>query len=348
MKRFILLAFTCIVAISTNAQHVGDALLEIIKPIKDVPEFKIALMAEGFHADTDSTLIGSGTYEHFSAWTLEGRVFDTFGLQVPPFGDYWGGVESTYKHFKSAFLKSMGTPIKVNESFDGKNQPDTDSEHMKELKSGKCNYSTIFASGSTTVLLDILYNEQFGPCIGITYMRNKYTHNYIPNEHLVFMQTPIDGSVEEFSQNLISKGLELTKTSKNFAELKGNFAGHSNTLISVFGNSRINKTSGVVVNFTHGNKWGEIMHAYENIKKLLYYKYGEPHTKSGIYSLDNPPASPTQELLGIMDGSKNYEISYSFNEGIISLTIGSNLVVMMAYSDRINGTASLRNAIDDI
>ena len=29
----------------------------------------------------------------------------------------------------------MGTPIKVNESFDGKNQPDTDSEHMKELKS---------------------------------------------------------------------------------------------------------------------------------------------------------------------------------------------------------------------
>ena len=30
------------------------------------------------------------------------------------------------------------------------------------------------------------------------------------------------------------------------------------------------------------------MHVYENIKKLLYYKYGEPHTKSGIYSLDNP------------------------------------------------------------
>jgi len=74
------------------------------------------------------------------------------------------------------FLKSMGTPIKVNESFDGKNQPDTDSEHMKELKSGKCNYSTIFASGSTTVLLDILYNEQFGPCIGITYMRNKFSY----------------------------------------------------------------------------------------------------------------------------------------------------------------------------
>ena len=33
------------------------------------------------------------------------------------------------------FLNSMGTPIKINESFDGKNQPDTDSEHMKELKS---------------------------------------------------------------------------------------------------------------------------------------------------------------------------------------------------------------------
>jgi len=348
MKRIILFALTFIIALSTNAQHPGDTLLEKIKPIKDVPEFKITLMAEGFYADTDSTLIGGGTYENFGAWTLEGQVFDTFGLQVPPFGDYWGGIERTYMHFKNVFLKSMGDPIKVNESFDGKTQPDTDSEHMQELKTGNCNYSTIFSSGSTTVILGIMYNKQFGPCIGITYMRNKYTHSFTTNEHLVFMQTPIDGPVEEFSQKLVSKGLELIKSSKNFAELKGDFAGYSNTLISVFGNSRINKTNGVVVNFTHGNKWGDIMHVYENIKKLLSYKYGEPHTKSGIYSLDNPPASPNHELLGIMDGTKKYEISYSFNEGMISLTIASNLVVMMAYSDRINATAKIRNAIDDI
>lgn len=99
------------------------------------------------------------------------------------------------------------------------------------------------------------------------------------HEHLMFMNTPINGSLTMFIEKMKAVGFELCGRGEDLAKMSGSFIGR-NCSIAINVSPESDSVYGVTVFFESGHEaWSAIKADYQRIVSIYRQKYGEPTTK---------------------------------------------------------------------
>ncbi len=177
-------------------------------------------------------------------------------------------------------------------------------------------------------------------------------------QHMKFMGIPIDGTLTSFTKELEKKGLKHIE-SLDSEEIKfcvGDFAGYDDCYIQVIAISPENsRVVAVGVTFPFSEQWSDLASKYNNLKRRLTSKYGEPATCVERFQASTQPDDDFMKMLYVKQDRCEYESNFVTEEGYIVLNIvhtnkgGYNLsYVSLLYVDWINRENMEQDVMDDL
>lgn len=173
------------------------------------------------------------------------------------------------------------------------------------------------------------------------------------NEHFKFMGIPINGTLESFSQKLVAKGMKRQQGWDNTGAFSGTFAGERNCEVYVNRIPSRNIVYKVVVCLPSRDTWDWLEKDYNEFKRMLTSKYGEPYKCSESFKEGTYVGSDHLKISALKEGKCDYLSIWGMNEGLIFLDIfngdGSpDCCVRLVYIDLINGTLADSSKQDDL
>lgn len=171
------------------------------------------------------------------------------------------------------------------------------------------------------------------------------------SEHLTFKGIPIDGSLNEYVSKMKSAGFSYLATQNGTAILQGDFAGFKDCLIGVstLKNSDVVNTIGVI--FPEKDDWSSLEGNYQQLKKMLTEKYGNPtecvEEFQGYRSTDDNSI----KLLKLQMDKCTYVTVFETPKGDISLSLehqSMSCFVKLQYWDKINTDVIKAKAMEDL
>ena len=147
-------------------------------------------------------------------------------------------------------------------------------------------------------------------------------------KHACFKNIPIDGSYENFCQQLFQLGF-THKEGDNF--LTGKFANEL-VCVNVSCTPKSNLVCSVIIRFREIDLWDTLKEEYLRFKELYRKKYGEPEIEieEFIYPYVEGDGD---ELLATYDSHCNYITSYVIPGGIAALTLENKRLALLIKDD---------------
>ena len=177
-------------------------------------------------------------------------------------------------------------------------------------------------------------------------------------QHMKFMGIPIDGTLTSFTKELKKKGFKHVEAfdSEQIKFFVGNFAGYDNCYIQVIAISPENsRVVAVAVSFPLDEQWSDLASKYNNLKRRLTSKYGEPATCVERFQASAQPDDDFMKMLYVKQDRCEYESNFVNEEGYIVLNIvhankgGYDFsYVSLVYVDRVNRESMEQDVMDDL
>jgi len=152
--------------------------------------------------------------------------------------------------------------------------------------------------------------------------------------HLKFLDIPINGSIENFTKQLENKG--ITKISKNV--LIGSFGEYDDALFFVIENEISKKVSEVNVCFYYSDSFSELMWNYKQIREVLSKKYGTKYNEVNNFT-EYSYQSGKENLERFKKGSYKIFCQWDLNKGFIELgfiNLEDEIYISILYRDLVN------------
>ena len=169
-------------------------------------------------------------------------------------------------------------------------------------------------------------------------------------EHMKFKGIPMEGTLQSFTNQLITKGYTHIGTQDGVSMLTGEFAGYKDCTIGVVADNS-GAICKVVVFFPEMDTWNDLYECYAGYKEMLTEKYGKPQ-QSEEYFEEPYNDEAAQKIYGVrFDNCKYYSV-FSCEQGDITLEISHDGVtkcfVMLSYYDNANQVNLRKQIMDDL
>lgn len=152
-------------------------------------------------------------------------------------------------------------------------------------------------------------------------------------QHLKFLDIPITGKYQAMIPKLKAKGFVMDKTGSRGFQMHGRFSGRT-ALIQVFFTPK-SKIVWQVEVFFDKTDWRELSMQYDEYKKTLIKKYGEPESHYEEFDYPYDKDDGMQET-AIKNGKCNYSSYFEVPNGLIALEISKSCRLQISYEDSIN------------
>jgi hypothetical protein len=163
-----------------------------------------------------------------------------------------------------------------------------------------------------------------------------------PEEHMIFNNVPINGSIEKFADELIKSGFaEAQSAEENQIKLSGKFL-DKNCEIYVFGTRKSQTPFKVTVNLPEEVR-DSLEYRFDKIQKLFSSKYGKGTSKYQQYR--NADRFHFNEPNRIRYLSKGDFTRYTTDSGIINMEVGDGFI-SITYTDKLNSEISKKELGD--
>jgi len=137
--------------------------------------------------------------------------------------------------------------------------------------------------------------------------------------HLKFLDIPINGSIESFSKQLENKGLDKVYETIFI----GSFGEYNDALFFITENEKTKNVCEVCVYFYFSDSFSDLIWNYEQIKKVLSKKYGTKYNEVNNFT-EYKHQSGKENLERFKEGSYKIFCQWELNNGLIEL--GFNLL----------------------
>lgn len=171
------------------------------------------------------------------------------------------------------------------------------------------------------------------------------------SQHLTFKGVPIDGTLNQFVNNMKEKGLTGTVNKDGTAVLEGDFAGYKGcyVVVSTLKNKDLVSTIGVM--FPEHSSWVTLEESYTKLKEMLTTKYGKPDKLVEEFQ-NGTPRDNNSRLHELQMDRCNYMTLFRTEKGNILLRLMHddhlNCHVLLAYYDKINSHEVEEAAMNDL
>ena len=174
---------------------------------------------------------------------------------------------------------------------------------------------------------------------------------FAQSEHLTFKGVPIDGTLRQFTSQLIQKGFTKIGSENGISVLTGDFAGYKDCSVVVTTMEKQDLVYMVAVKFPDLSTWSLLESNYTKLKEMLTTKYGKP--SSCVEEFQHSYVSDDcQRLHELQMDRCEYKTVFETEKGRIALTLGhekfSSCFVLLGYIDGINGAIMNNAAMDDL
>ena len=140
-------------------------------------------------------------------------------------------------------------------------------------------------------------------------------------KHLEFMETPITGTLNSFVNKMIKKGLTFSKvTEEGVAIFKGDFGGYKDCEIYVYSVNMGKRVTSVAVSLPFRDTWPELSGDYEDMKKLLTKKMGQPYASIEVFE---NPVPYDNRMLYVTTDRCDYKTTWRRDHGVIAVAINN-------------------------
>lgn len=174
---------------------------------------------------------------------------------------------------------------------------------------------------------------------------------FAQSEHLTFKGIPIDGSLADFSNQMMQKGFTYLGTEDGSAVFTGEFASYKNCTIGVLCSKSTKIVSKVGVIFPECDTWSKLYSNYSHLKEMLTIKYGEPTESTEKFQSIIEPTDDNMKMRYVELDNCKYTTSWVTEKGTIELEITHqdyDCHVVLHYWDKINTEKVTSSAIDDL
>jgi hypothetical protein len=152
--------------------------------------------------------------------------------------------------------------------------------------------------------------------------------------HLQFLDIPINGSIENFTKQLESKGLD--KIDKNV--FIGSFGEYNDAIFFVTENENSKNVSDIHVYFYYSDNFSELMNNYKKIKEVLSKKYGTKYKETNNFT-EYKFESGKENLKRFNEGSYNIFCQWNLSNGLIEMgfiNLLDDTYISILYRDLVN------------
>lgn len=169
--------------------------------------------------------------------------------------------------------------------------------------------------------------------------------------HLTFKGVPICGSLKEFSNKMVAKGLTLVGSTKEGVVFSGSFTTYSRCSIVATVVPPSNEVTNVLVMFPNNDEWSDLESNYFSIKSMLQEKYGD--SKECVEEFEGSvPKDDYSKMLAVRLDKLKCQTIYEVEGGsiVLMITKGSagEPVVVLNYHDGVNDEQNRKRALEDL
>ncbi len=172
------------------------------------------------------------------------------------------------------------------------------------------------------------------------------------SDHLTFKGVPIDGTLSQFSNQLVKKGFTKMFSERGQAVLQGDFAGYKNCYVAVSTLDNEDLVYMVGVMFPDLDQWSLLESNYTKLKEMLTTKYGKPIEVVEEFQSTFQPKTDNDKLHKLKFDECTYKSIFETDKGRVVLRISHESVmkcfVVLGYVDGINGLRAQDAAIEDL
>lgn len=170
--------------------------------------------------------------------------------------------------------------------------------------------------------------------------------------HLSFKGVPIDGTLNEYVQEMKKKGFDYVGTEDGIAILQGDFAAYKGCTIGVATLKQTDLVSKISVIFPDCTTWSLLANNYFTLQEMLTEKYGKPAEVVEEFQSYAEPKDDDSKMNNVKLDRCKYFTTYETEKGSIQLSIEHNSVfscfVLLSYFDKINGDIIRAKAMEDL
>lgn len=188
------------------------------------------------------------------------------------------------------------------------------------------------------------------------------------SKHMLFKGVPIDGTLQEFVQEMESIGFSLEEEEQGAALLKGDFAGSKGVMVTVWALQPRDLVNTIIVGFppSERNSWEAFFRDYATLKAELVKKYGKPTfckeeeraKELGIENIDSLYYPNPHDFMQSGLSTKDFVTQFETDKGVVRLffhnassngmVFASDTYVALQYWDKINTELVKQDAINDL
>lgn len=172
------------------------------------------------------------------------------------------------------------------------------------------------------------------------------------SQHMSFKGVPIDGTLDEFVQQMKQKGFDFVGQQDGIAILKGDFAAYKGCTIGVAALKQRDLVSKISVVFPDCSTWSILSNNYFTLKEMLTEKYGEPAEVVEEFQLYSQLKDDESKFNNVRFDKCKYITIFKTEKGSIQLSIEHDGIyscyVLLSYFDKINGEIIRTQAMDDL
>lgn len=155
-------------------------------------------------------------------------------------------------------------------------------------------------------------------------------------EHMMFMKTPIDGTITEFASKMKAKGFVQIVESENFITMKGEFMDEECN-IHIVGTKKTNIVYMVSVVFDRDyTSWYSLKSDYNDIRDSYIDKYGKPTKDYHFFSSPYYEGDGYEMQAVELDKCRYMSCWQNIEDGLIMISINEEAQVEIRYEDKVN------------
>jgi len=171
--------------------------------------------------------------------------------------------------------------------------------------------------------------------------------------HLKFKGVPINGTLEQFTRQLVKKGCTLQNINESVSYLRGDVSKYKDCIIlcmaSPMCNSLVYQVSILSSECTTWEGLDGLYTMYRGLKKLLIQKYGEPAMCYEEFTSDTEPEDDETKFLYACMKKCLFSSVFQLAEGEITLGIApGECRIMLIYKDKINSEKVAKKEAEDL
>ena len=154
-------------------------------------------------------------------------------------------------------------------------------------------------------------------------------------EHMMFMKTPIDGTITEFASKMKAKGFVQTEVAKDVITMEGDFMGQACELY-IIGTEKTKTVWQVSVWFDEKyTSWYDLKSDYNDIKDSYIGKYGV-QTNNYHFFVKPYYEGDGYEMQAVKLDKCRYGSFWDKEDGNIMISIEKFAQISITYQDRLN------------